>query len=215
VLVVSVVGTQDTSLSDPQQSLDALADDFAKCARWAVNSGAHGIEANFSCPNVSTADGQLFQNPQLAAIVAQRIRDAIGDAPLVIKIGKVNSAEEAAALVDALSPFINGLAMTNSISATVVRPDGTLHFDGQPRGICGDATRTASIGQTQLFADVVRQQSLPLDLIGVGGISTAAHVQDYLNAGATSVAMATSAMINPLVAFSIRGEMASHASQLQ
>lgn len=209
VLVVSVVGTQNESIADPAASLDHLADDFAQCAAWAVESGAHGVEANFSCPNVSTSDGQLFQQPEAAGQVAERIRNAIGAAPLVLKVGRVHDTEDAEDLLRAIAPFANGLAMTNSIAARVMDCQGQLLFDGQPRGICGDATRIASVEQTRLFRTAATQAGVSLDLIGVGGISTATHVQDYLNAGATSVALATAAMINPQIGLQIRKELPS------
>lgn len=208
VLVVSIVGTQDESITDGQASLEHLANDFALCAEWAMQSGADGVEANFSCPNVSTADGQLFQQPESAGFVAERIRDRIGKAPLVLKIGRVASLDEADTLLQYVSPYVNGLAMTNSIAARVADADGDLLFDGHARGICGAATRDASISQVALFRESLINSQLRLDLIGVGGISTAQHVRDYLSAGASSVALATSAMIDPMVGLAIREQLA-------
>jgi len=207
VLVVSVVGTQDESVTDPDASLQQLADDFALCAKWAVDNGAHGVEANFSCPNVSTADGQLYQQPQAAGLVAERIRDCIGNAPLVLKIGRVATAADAVELQNHVAPFVNGLAMTNSIAAKVIADDGQLMFDGQPRGICGDATRAASVDQTTMCRQALKGSGHRFDLVGVGGISTADHVHEYLDAGATSVALATAAMINPDVGLQIRSQL--------
>ncbi|MGB4739961.1 MAG: hypothetical protein WBH50_17325 [Fuerstiella sp.] len=215
VLVVSVVGTQNAAITDKQASLEQLAEDFAKCAAWAIDSGAHGIEANFSCPNVSTADGQLYQQPEDAGFVAACIRSRIGDAPLVLKIGKVNTAAEANQLLECVAPFISGLAMTNSIAARVADESGTLLFDGQPRGICGSATLDAGVDQIQLFRKALLKSegaesqgaSQHLHLIGVGGISTADHVTRYLNAGADSIAIATAAMINPGLALNIRASI--------
>jgi len=204
LLVVSVVGTVQ-----PEWSLDDLADDYARCARWAVESGADAIETNFSCPNVSTCDGQLYQNAASAALVAARVREAIGPVPLLIKIGHLLEADRAAELLESVAPHVSGLAMTNSVVATVRGADGNLLFDGQPRGICGDATRQASIEQTKLFARLIRERGLTTRLVGVGGASTAAHVRDYLAAGAESVHLATAAMIDPLVACRIRAELAA------
>ncbi|MEZ6129413.1 MAG: hypothetical protein R3C59_12085 [Planctomycetaceae bacterium] len=204
VLVVSVVGTVKVNVTDSEAALDALADDFALCAAWAMNSGAHGIEANFSCPNVSTADGQLYQQPQAAGVVAERIRSRIGSMPLVLKIGRVNTVDEVTRLLHHVRPHINGLAMTNSIAAKVSDANGTMLFHGQPRGICGDAIRAASVSQVELFRNVLRESGATLDLIGVGGISTAEHVVEYLTAGATSVAAATAVMTNPDVGLAIR-----------
>ncbi|MEZ6123051.1 MAG: hypothetical protein R3C49_07740 [Planctomycetaceae bacterium] len=197
VLVVSVVGTQDPTITDPRQSLEALADDFALCARMAVESGADGIEANFSCPNVSTTDGQLYQNPEAAGLVSQRIRNAIGQTPLVLKIGRVTRIEEAAALVQHTAATIHGLAMTNSVTARVCDESGRQLFGGERRGICGDAIRTASLEQTTMFRKLLQDRHRHLDLIGVGGISTFEHVQEYLAAGAQSVGIATAAMRIP------------------
>ena len=188
-------------------SLQQLADDFAVCAKWAVENGAHGVEANFSCPNVSTADGQLYQQPEAAGLVAERIRDSIGDAPLVLKIGRVATAADATELQQHVAPFVNGLAMTNSIAAQVIADDGELLFDGQSRGICGDATRAASIAQTAMCRQALAAAGHNLDLIGVGGISTADHVREYLSAGATSVALATAAMVDPDIGLQIRSSL--------
>ncbi|APZ93570.1 hypothetical protein [Fuerstiella marisgermanici] len=204
LLVVSVVGTQNETITDPDASLNQLADDFAQCAKWALESGADGVEANFSCPNVSTADGQLFQQPTAAAFVAQRIRTAIGDAKLVLKIGRVATEDDAAKLLKHVGPWIDGLAMTNSVAARVTGPHGQLLFEGQSRGICGDATRETSVQQTSMFRKLATEAGQTLDLIGVGGISTAEHVQQFLQAGANSVAIATAAMVQPEVGLKIR-----------
>lgn len=208
VLIVSVVGTQDPSIIDSHESLAQLADDFAQCAKWAMESGAHGVEANFSCPNVSTADGQLYQQPATAATVAKTIRRAIGDSPLVLKIGRVLTMQECESLVRHVGPFVSGFAMTNSIAATVRGADGSLMFDGQSRGICGDAIRDASVSQVAMFTEQIAKQKMAIDLIGVGGISSADHVRQYLNAGATSVGIATAAMIDPTLGHCIRSEWA-------
>jgi dihydroorotate dehydrogenase (NAD+) catalytic subunit len=210
VLVVSVVGTQ-ASEGGNDSGIEPLAADFAECARLACDAGAQGIEANFSCPNVATDDGQLFQNPRSAAVVAERIRAAIGDIPLVLKIGFTDSAAIAADFIGAVARFINGLAMTNSIAARVKSADGSLLFDGAPRGICGDAIRDASVRQVRMYADIIQSRGVPVQVIGVGGISTLAHVQEYLQAGASSVALATAAMLDANVAMSIRHEQQTPA----
>jgi len=208
LLSVSVVGTVQ-----PEWSLSDLADDYAACAKWAVESGADAVESNFSCPNVATCDGQLYQQPKDAAVVAERIRDAVGSTPYIIKIGRTERTEEAEALLDAVAPFADALAMTNSVATRVKQPDGSYLFDGERRGICGAATRKASVEQTRLFAELVKRKGLSLRLIGVGGISTAAHVCEYLNAGAEAVHIATAAMVNPAVGLEIRREMAEGAKR--
>lgn len=199
VLSVSVVGTVQ-----PGWTTEQLAADYAQCAAWAVQSGADCVETNFSCPNVSTCDGQLFQNPADAVLVAGAVRDAIGKTPYLVKIGHVGHRALAEQLVRLLSPTVDAFAMTNSVAATVTTPAGTQLFDGERRGICGDATRQASLAQAALFAEVIRETDADVKLVGVGGASTAEHVRDYLNAGCESVHIATAAMTNPVVGIRIR-----------
>ena len=190
-------------------SLDDMADDYARCAKWAIESGADVVEANFSCPNVATCDGQLYQQPESAAVVTERVRSVVGTVPFVVKVGHVTQNEHAHQLLAAVAPFVDGIAMTNSVAATVRGADGELLFDGQARGICGAATRRASIAQTKLFDEIVRQRGDRVKLIGVGGASQAQHVREYLDAGAHAVHLATSAMVDPLVGCAIREQWES------
>ena len=68
VLSVSVVGSHQAGWS-----LKDLADDYATY-KWAVESGANVVEANFSCPNVPHAMGSWLQNPEDSNLVAEVIR---------------------------------------------------------------------------------------------------------------------------------------------
>jgi len=204
LLVVSVVATEQ-----PGWTIDDLADDYALCARWAVESGADAVEANFSCPNVCTSDGQLYQHPREAALCAARVRAAVGAAPFIVKVGHLAGTDEAAALVEALAPYVDALAMTNSVAAPVVGPDGEKLFGGAPRGICGAAILEPSLAQTRLARQVVTGRYLslgikPAAIIGVGGAFSADDVRRYLVAGAESVHLATAAMLDPAVALRIR-----------
>jgi dihydroorotate dehydrogenase (NAD+) catalytic subunit len=208
LLSVSVVGTVQEGWT-----IDDLADDYAQCAKWAVESGADCVETNFSCPNVSTCDGQLYQQPADAATVAARVRQAIGRTPYIAKIGRIVERKEAAALLDAIGTTVDALAMTNSIAATVRAADNTLLFNGQQRGICGDATREASVEQTRMISQLIQQRGLNVQLIGVGGASTAQHVREYLNAGAHAIHIATAAMVNPAVALEIRKLLAEYTAR--
>ncbi|QDT26009.1 NAD-dependent dihydropyrimidine dehydrogenase subunit PreA [Gimesia panareensis] len=206
ILSVSVVGSLQ-----PGWSLDDLANDYALCARWALESGADCIETNFSCPNVCTRDGQLYQQPEAAALVASRVRAAIGETPYLIKIGHLTQENVARTFLEAVTPYASGIVMTNSVATTVTDADGTLLFNGEQRGICGSATREASLHQLQLFRRLLSE--LPPDsnqtqLISCGGISSVQDVRQFLEAGAQATHLATAAMCDPLIACQIRAELA-------
>lgn len=201
LLSVSVVATEQ-----PGWTIAELADDYALAARWAVESGADCVEANFSCPNVCSSDGQLYQHPGDAARCAEAIRRAIGTVPLIIKVGHQADERAALALVDALAPTCTALSMTNSVALPVAGSDGPLLFNGQRRGICGRGIRDASIAQTALMHGLIRQRGHKLRLIGVGGAFDATDVRRYLDAGAEAVHLATAVMVEPAAALKIRRE---------
>ncbi len=203
LLSVSVVASPE-----PGWTVEQLADDYARCARWAVDSGADCVEANFSCPNVDSPDGQLYQQPAQAGLVAERLREATGRVPLLIKIGHVADERLARGLVAALEPHVQALVMVNCIAARVRGPDGQFLFDSQKRGIAGAAIRAACVEQVRLFGRILRERGSPLRLVGVGGIASAEDVVDHLRAGAHAVQLATAAMLDPGVGITIRDQLA-------
>lgn len=209
VLSVSVVATPGKDWT-----LDDVADDFARCAQWAVEGGADCVEANFSCPNVASADGQLYHQPAAAGVVAARLRRAVGSKPLLVKIGHVTDETAATGLAKALTPHADALVMVNCIAAKVVDAQRKPLFDGERRGIAGDAIREAVLDQVALFARVIRQHELKLRLVGVGGIDAAQDVRAHFTAGSHAVQLATAAMLDPQIGLRIRRELNNPGEEL-
>lgn len=191
LLSVSVVATPE-----PDWSLSQVADDYATCAKWAAESGADAIELNLSCPNVSSVDGQLYQQPEATRVVLETVRAAGVQIPLLIKIGYLDQDESIEALLRASVGMTDGIAMTNCLACRV-KKEGRWLFDGEPRGIGGEAIRKASAAQVRKFTGMIRQFEWPLFVVGVGGVSTAEHATEYFQAGATAVHVATAAMLDP------------------
>ena len=206
VLSVSIVGTQQDGWG-----LSELADDYAQCAFWAAQSGADVIEANFSCPNVTTCDGQLYQNPDQSKLVASEIRRRIGAVPLVIKIGFQPDFQSATELIRSLDNVVDGLSMTNSLASRVTDFDGSFLFGGEHRGICGDAIFQASRDQVSRFSKAVAEVGSSIKLIGVGGIRTTEQVRSYLSAGASACHLATSIMTDPEIGFRLSSSLRTSA----
>lgn len=205
LLSVSVVGTMQ-----PGWDLTDLANDYADCAETAFRSGADTVEMNFSCPNVCSTDGQLFQVPGDAGFVAARVREVVGNKQkLLVKIGYLTDDKLLQQLLCKLGDSVDAIVTTNSIPARVTDASGQKLFQGEQRGICGRAIRDASIAQVARCVELIDRQHLEMSVIGVGGIETAADVQRYLDAGAESVQLATAVMRDPLSAIRIRNELRS------
>ena len=198
LLSVSVVAAPESGWT-----VDDLAQDYARCAMWAHESGADMIELNFSCPNVTSCDGQFYQNPTDAGHIAQVVRNHIGDTPLLIKVGHVADRRDAEQLVAAVSPAVDALVMVNCLAARVT-DNRTMLFSGGQRGIAGAAIREASLEQVSMFHEVISTSNHPLQILGVGGVKTAGDVRAHLASGACAVQMATAAMLDPLIALKIR-----------
>ena len=208
LLSVSVVGT-----IQPDWTIDDLAQDYANCARTAYEHGADCIEMNFSCPNVSSRDGQLFQQPDAARTVANATRKAVGpDCPLLVKIGFLPDDVLRQRLFCALAEVVDVIVTTNSVSARIQDAQGQPLFAGERRGICGRATRDAAIDQVRRSRAIIDTERLPLELIGVGGIATADDVRQYLRAGASLVQLATAAMVDPEVGLQIREQLSAQST---
>jgi dihydroorotate dehydrogenase len=205
-LVVSVVATPQ-----PGWTLDDMARDFARCARCARDSGAEAVEANLSCPNVCTNEGQIYRSPEASAEIAARLRDVTGSLPLILKIGLFEGAAEAEAFVVAVDGHADALSTVNSISARVADAQGAQLFGGLTRGIGGACIRSRRLAEVRMLAGVIRRRGSSLRLIAVGGISSLAEVREALEAGAHHAQIATAAMLDPLIAAKIRASAAAQA----
>lgn len=199
VLSVSVVASPEADWTVQQ-----VADDFAQCAKWAVDSGAHVVEANLSCPNVCTKESDLYLDAEASAEIASTIRDRIGKTPLVLKIGLFPNANNADALIRAVSPHADALSSTNSLTAPIRSEDGEPLFGGLRRGIGGAAIAQRCNQELGLLSRLIGDAESPLRLIGVGGVLTADDVRARLTAGAHNVHLATAPMLDPLVGIEIR-----------
>ncbi len=199
ILVVGVVGTP----RDGWTATD-LFDDYAQCALWAKQAGADVVEANLSCPNVTTNEGQIYRSIQDSVTVCSRIRERIGETPFIVKIGAFSGDSEARSWLDAVAPFIDGVHTLNTLSRTIERGENEA-FPGRPiAGVTG-------AGIAQVSRDCVRQmttlrEELGLDLavFGVGGVLNEAGYRSMREAGADAVMTATGAMIMPRLAAKIR-----------
>ena len=209
VLVVSVVATPQ-----PDWTLDDMAEDFVRCAKWARDAGAQAVEANLSCPNVCTQEGQLYKSPEASVEIAARIQSAIDGLPLILKIGLFDNRDQAASFVEAIDHYAAALSTVNSISAQIVGRDGQPHFAGLSRGIGGACIRNRCQTEVAMLDRVIRERGSKLRLIAVGGMRSTADVQERMAAGAHHVQLATAAMLDPSVGVKIRSELRVEESLL-
>lgn len=195
VLIVSVVGS-------PGFSKD-LTEDFVITAQMAKDAGAQVIEANFSCPNVSSKEGCLYADPENSYHIASAIAKAIAPTPLLIKVGKYSDISLFRKVATALARAnVRGICGINSVSMSVVDDKGkpALGIGRETSGICGEVIRPAAIEFLTQAHRMIAQEKLDLELVGCGGITEPHHFDEFLGAGARVAMSATGMMWNPYLA---------------
>ncbi|WP_432947549.1 hypothetical protein ACQPXM_11215 [Kribbella sp. CA-253562] len=183
-------------------NIQAYIDDFATAAKLVKEAGAKVLEANLSCPG--PGDGRLLcRDLELTLRTAEKIKNEIGDTPLVVKIPRF---EEQGALVKfatTLSPFIQGISAINTIQSKIINPAGRPAWPGEGRmmsGIGGAPIKWAGLEMTKRLTELRDEYGLGYTVIGVGGVITADDYCQYRSAGADAVMSATGAMWNSLLA---------------
>ena len=180
-------------------------DDWVRGAEMIKSAGVKVVETNFSCPNEGAAQLLCFDVPKVK-LVADAIKNKIGDTPLVIKLAYF-SESQLRELVKETGAIVDGYSAINTIPAPVVNPDGTQALPGAHRvksGICGAAVKWAGLDMVRRLKALREEFGLRYGIIGCGGVTVPADFKEYREAGADVVMSATGAMWNPYLAKEIK-----------
>jgi dihydroorotate dehydrogenase (NAD+) catalytic subunit len=207
LLIVSVVGTIQESFG-PEEYYN----DFAFAAELAAKAGAPVIEVNLSCPNVAN-EGILCYTPDAVSSICRKIKDKIGDTPLVAKIGYFSNAQQPLLeqIIQDNNAYIAAFSAINTIPVPVVDDQGKQLLPGVGRlksGACGASIKWAGLDMVTRLAAYRRHHGFKYEIIGVGGVMSAADFQAYRKAGADVVQSATGAMWNPNLATEVKASLA-------
>lgn len=197
ILIVSIVATPSTP-----PSLTDIASDFAKCAEWAVESGAHVVEANLSCPNVCSAEGTVYHNLPATLTVVRCVREAIGKTPLLLKLGVFADNSRMRQFLSAIDGMADGVTLVNCVSRPVLHRDGRPAFgpDFRNAGVLGRAIHEPSVAVVRQVREYIDSDRLSLQIAAVGGASTTRDAADFFEAGADAVLFGSSPMYLPNLA---------------
>jgi len=197
VLIVSVVATPSSS-----PTLDEMASDYAQCAAWAIESGADVVEANLSCPNVCSAEGTLYHDTVASRTIVSRIRDAIGRAPLLLKLGVFPDLGSMRQFLQAVDGLAEGVTLVNCISRPIQHKDGRPAFGPKfpTAGVLGRAIHEPSVEAVREVQHCVSADGLSLRVVAVGGVAQTSDFADFFNVGAHAVLCGSSPMYLPNLA---------------
>ncbi len=202
ILVASVVGTPG-----PDEGPEGFIADYAQCAQWAAEAGAHVIEVHLAIRNPFGEPGQmLYENAVLTAQILHRVRSSVG-IPVLAKLGIFRSPRALHETASRIAPWTNGFVLVHGIPRRVVDASGNAAFEGSGREwatIVGSGTFPVAYRHIDELLAWRRAGEWPHAVLAVGGITTVARAQQLLREGANAVLVATAALADPLFATRFR-----------
>ena len=153
--------------------------------------GVSGLEVNISCPNVKAGGIVFGTNVSAAYELLSAVRKAT-KLPVIAKLSPnvTDITEFAKAARDA---GCDGLSLINTLIGMAIdvrcRKPRLANYTG---GLSGPAIRPVAVRMVWQVA-----KSVPLPIIGMGGIVTGEDALEFMLAGASAIAVGTANFINP------------------
>ena len=168
--------------------------------------GFNALELNLSCPNIE--HGAMFGHSAALTGAAVRAVRANTDLPVLAKLAPnvPDITEIARAAVEAGA---DALTISNTIPAMRIDLETRKPvLGGVTGGLSGAGLRPVSVAMVYRTAQVV-----DVPIIGVGGIFNAAHVLEYMLAGATAVQIGSANLADLESPFRILDELVAYLGE--
>lgn len=180
--------------------------EVAKVISTAPN--VHALELNISCPNVKEGGITFGTDPVVAKELTQAVK-AVSAVPVYVKLSpNVTDIKVIAQAVE--EGGADGITMINTLLG--MRLDartGKPIIANKTGGLSGPAIKPVAIKMVYEVSQVV-----DIPIIGMGGVTNAADVIDFLSAGASAVAVGTANFVNPFVCPNIIEELPALLDEL-
>lgn len=177
-------------------------EDYVEVARKISKApNVHALELNISCPNVKEGGIMFGTDPELAAELTRRVKEAT-DTPLYVKLSP-NTADIVGIARAVEGAGADGLSMINTLlGMRLDKKTGQPILANKTGGLSGPAIKPVAI---RMIYEVSQAVSIPI--IGMGGIQSAEDVIEFFFAGASAVAVGTANFVDPLVCPTIVEEL--------
>jgi dihydroorotate dehydrogenase (NAD+) catalytic subunit len=190
-VIVNVVGFTEDEYVQVVQGLESAP-------------GITALELNLSCPNTARGGIEFGADCPSVTRIVERCR-AVTRRPLVVKLSPALPDIAGMAMV-AREAGADGVSLVNTLPGLLYDEAGTPRLGNGNGGISGPTLLPIGVLATRRVAE--KAPGYPI--IGVGGIRSAADVQQYLRAGASLVAIGTAALADPRLPERIVGDLERH-----
>ncbi|MFP4107876.1 MAG: dihydroorotate dehydrogenase [Desulfonatronovibrio sp.] len=187
------------------------AEEFGDLARvLSREPGVGALEVNISCPNVRQGGLQFGQEPAAAARVVDMVKKYSGQKPVIVKLSpNVTDVKIIARAVESAGADIISLINTIGGMAVDVRTRKPL-LGNLFGGLSGPAIKPVAL---KMVYEVCGAVNIPV--IGLGGISSAGDILEFILAGAHAVQVGTANFTRPDRVFSMVDELTDLTSELE
>lgn len=151
------------------------------------------LELNISCPNVKCGGITFGTDPVIARELVEAVK-AVSEVPVYVKLSpNVTSVVDIAKAVEAGGA--DGITMINTlIGMRLDERTGKPVIANGTGGLSGPAIKPVAI---RMVYEVYKEVNIPI--IGMGGVTDAQDVIDFMSAGASAVAVGTANFVDPFV----------------
>jgi len=158
------------------------------------------IELNVSCPNVHS--GLIVgEQPTETEALLEAVRP-LTPKPLIVKLTP-NVADPASVAVAAAEGGADAVSLINTLKASGIDPaTGKPGIAAGYGGLSGPAVRPVAIEQVGAVAAAVE-----IPIVGMGGVSTGVDALEFVDAGASIVAVGTESFRDPLAGERVAREL--------
>lgn len=167
------------------------------------------LELNISCPNVSSGGIQFGTSEELAKKLTKAVKE-VSSVPVYVKlspnvtdiVGMALAVEKAGA---------DGISMINTlIGMRLDKYTGKPILANKTGGLSGACIKPVAIRMIYQVSQVVK-----IPIIGMGGITNAWDVIDFISAGASAVAIGTANFTDPYICPKIIDELPKILDELK
>ena len=163
--------------------------------------GIAGYELNVSCPNTAQGGIQFGSDPRLLDEVVATARRT-SQRPLIVKLSpNVTSIAQMARVAEEAGA--DAISLVNTFVAMAIDPETRKpRIANVTAGLSGPAIKPIAL---RMVYDAAKAVKVPV--IGMGGISTATDIIEFMLAGATAVQIGTASYWDPVATEKIVGEL--------
>ncbi|MDL2307584.1 dihydroorotate dehydrogenase [Desulfovibrio sp. OttesenSCG-928-C06] len=188
---------------------DNLADFGELASILSTAPGLAALEVNISCPNVSCGGVLFGQDPEQAAKVTEAVKKRAGELPVIIKLSPnvTDITRIARACEDGGADMISCINTLTGMAVDLRKRAPLLaNVTG---GLSGPAIKPVALRCVWQVAKAVK-----IPVIGLGGITSAEDILEFIMVGAHAVQIGTANFSRPDRAFQLVRELAELMDRL-